>query len=168
MYAILTTIAVVIVFFLALVAATDRYLILRRRWLFAGNEPPSPPQAGIDVKGELTTGAKYAIWSYMFRILGIGGTIIGVISGLVGYMVNDLAKEKATQKALDEVQAPLIARLGQLENARAQLDVVAHDLATDTFGGRDVGAILISEGLAHPYVCGATTCPQRRPWCEGR
>jgi endonuclease YncB( thermonuclease family) len=34
-----------------------------------------------------------------------------------------------------------------------------------SIGGRDVGAILIGEGLAHSYVCGATTCPQRRPWC---
>src|SRR4029450_144348 len=31
-------------------------------------------------------------------------------------------------------------------------------------GVRDVGAILLGEGLAHPYVCGATSCPQRRPW----
>lgn len=31
--------------------------------------------------------------------------------------------------------------------------------------GRDVGSILISEGLARPYVCGATGCPRRRPWC---
>jgi len=21
---------------------------------------------------------------------------------------------------------------------------------------------------AHPYVCGATSCPQRRPWCDAR
>jgi endonuclease YncB( thermonuclease family) len=35
-------------------------------------------------------------------------------------------------------------------------------------GGRDAGQILISEGLAHPYVCGATSCPPRRPWCDGR
>jgi endonuclease YncB( thermonuclease family) len=34
-------------------------------------------------------------------------------------------------------------------------------------GGRDVGATLISEGLAHPYVCGATSCPPRRAWCSG-
>jgi endonuclease YncB( thermonuclease family) len=34
-----------------------------------------------------------------------------------------------------------------------------------TIGGRDVGQILIGEGLAHPYVCGATSCPKRRPWC---
>jgi endonuclease YncB( thermonuclease family) len=32
-------------------------------------------------------------------------------------------------------------------------------------GGRDVGAILISEGLAQPYVCSAVSCPPRRPWC---
>jgi endonuclease YncB( thermonuclease family) len=34
-------------------------------------------------------------------------------------------------------------------------------------GGRDVGQILISEGLAHSYVCGATSCPRRRSWCDG-
>lgn len=32
--------------------------------------------------------------------------------------------------------------------------------------GRDVGAILIAEGLAVPFVCGATSCPATpRPWC---
>jgi endonuclease YncB( thermonuclease family) len=35
-------------------------------------------------------------------------------------------------------------------------------------GGRDVGQILIGEGLAHPYVCSGTSCPKRRPWCDGR
>jgi endonuclease YncB( thermonuclease family) len=39
---------------------------------------------------------------------------------------------------------------------------------TLTVGGRDVGQILIAEGLAHPYVCIGTSCPKRRPWCEGR
>lgn len=34
-----------------------------------------------------------------------------------------------------------------------------------SIGGQDVGSILIREGLAHPYICGATSCPQRRPWC---
>ena len=37
-----------------------------------------------------------------------------------------------------------------------------------SIGGGDVGSVLISEGLAHPYVCGATSCPQRRPWCDAR
>jgi hypothetical protein len=33
--------------------------------------------------------------------------------------------------------------------------------------GRDVGAILIAEGLAVPFVCGATSCPKTpRPWCQ--
>ena len=32
---------------------------------------------------------------------------------------------------------------------------------------RDVGAILIAEGLAVPFQCGATSCPKTpRPWCE--
>jgi endonuclease YncB( thermonuclease family) len=34
-----------------------------------------------------------------------------------------------------------------------------------TVAGRDVGQILVSEGLAHLYVCAATSCPKRRPWC---
>jgi endonuclease YncB( thermonuclease family) len=34
-----------------------------------------------------------------------------------------------------------------------------------SIGGQDVGTILISEGLAHPYICGATNYPPRRPWC---
>jgi hypothetical protein len=31
--------------------------------------------------------------------------------------------------------------------------------------GREVGDILISEGLARRFVCGPTSCPRRRPWC---
>jgi endonuclease YncB( thermonuclease family) len=31
--------------------------------------------------------------------------------------------------------------------------------------GRDVGEILIGEGLAQPFVCSQTSCPPRRPWC---
>ena len=34
-----------------------------------------------------------------------------------------------------------------------------------TVAGRDVGQMLVWEGLAHAYVCGATSCPPRRPWC---
>src|SRR5262245_24222413 len=33
--------------------------------------------------------------------------------------------------------------------------------------GKDVGAILIAEGLAVPFQCGPTSCPPTpRPWCE--
>jgi endonuclease YncB( thermonuclease family) len=31
--------------------------------------------------------------------------------------------------------------------------------------GRDVGPILIREGLAHPYACSGTRCPRRQGWC---
>ncbi|WOH70673.1 thermonuclease family protein [Bradyrhizobium sp. NDS-1] len=34
-----------------------------------------------------------------------------------------------------------------------------------TIGGRDVGEILIGEGLAHRYVCSGTRCPPRQRWC---
>jgi endonuclease YncB( thermonuclease family) len=38
--------------------------------------------------------------------------------------------------------------------------------ATLTVRGRDVGGILISEGLARPYRCGPRSCPARASWCE--
>ena len=37
--------------------------------------------------------------------------------------------------------------------------------ATLTAAGREVGAIMIAEGLARRYVCGATRCPPRGTWC---
>jgi endonuclease YncB( thermonuclease family) len=41
------------------------------------------------------------------------------------------------------------------------------DCGTLKSHGRDVGAILIEEGLAVPFVCGPTRCPKTpRPWCE--
>ena len=40
------------------------------------------------------------------------------------------------------------------------------DCGTLKSRGRDVGAILIEEGLAVPFICGATSCPKTpRPWC---
>jgi endonuclease YncB( thermonuclease family) len=33
-------------------------------------------------------------------------------------------------------------------------------------GGRDVGTILIAEGLAERYACGAASCPPHRDWCR--
>jgi endonuclease YncB( thermonuclease family) len=34
-----------------------------------------------------------------------------------------------------------------------------------TVGGRDIGRILINEGLAHLYVCSAGRYPQKQSWC---
>ena len=38
--------------------------------------------------------------------------------------------------------------------------------ATLTAAGKDVGAILIAEDLAAPFICSGTRCPKTpRPWC---
>jgi endonuclease YncB( thermonuclease family) len=43
----------------------------------------------------------------------------------------------------------------------------ARNCGTLRSNGRDVGASLIAEGLAVPFVCGATSCPKTpRPWCQ--
>jgi endonuclease YncB( thermonuclease family) len=36
---------------------------------------------------------------------------------------------------------------------------------TLTAAGRDVGTILIGEGLARRYICSGTHCPPRQNWC---
>jgi len=33
--------------------------------------------------------------------------------------------------------------------------------------GRDVGQILIAEGLAERYACWGSSCPRRKDWCSG-
>jgi endonuclease YncB( thermonuclease family) len=33
-------------------------------------------------------------------------------------------------------------------------------------GGRDACSVLVAEGLAHIFVCGPTSCPSRRSWCN--
>src|SRR5262245_45904762 len=35
-----------------------------------------------------------------------------------------------------------------------------------TVRGRDVGEVLIAEGLARSYICGRTACPPRQTWCR--
>lgn len=32
--------------------------------------------------------------------------------------------------------------------------------------GKDVGELLIGEGLAHVYTCGQFPCPRRQSWCS--
>ena len=34
-----------------------------------------------------------------------------------------------------------------------------------TVDGKDVGAILVAENLAHTFVCGPSSCPKRTSWC---
>jgi endonuclease YncB( thermonuclease family) len=41
------------------------------------------------------------------------------------------------------------------------------ECGTLTVRGKDVGEILIAEGLARPFVCGVTSCPRQESWCSG-
>jgi endonuclease YncB( thermonuclease family) len=34
-----------------------------------------------------------------------------------------------------------------------------------TVNGKDVGDMLVTENLAHPFVCGQYSCPKRKSWC---
>jgi hypothetical protein len=56
----------------------------------------------------------------------------------------------------------------RLESCRELRErLVSVDLGVLAIRGKDVAEILIGEGLARRYVCGATRCPKREKWCEG-
>jgi hypothetical protein len=136
MIALLAILSVIVIFVIVFI---DYYLMLRRTWRrreYGQVEQPVPPVPGLDASGELTIPAKYAIWNYMFYILGVGGVIIGIISGVAGYMIKDLAQQGATEKALAAMQEPLFKRLGELATAEAQLKAAAEKTANEaSFAG---------------------------------
>jgi endonuclease YncB( thermonuclease family) len=41
----------------------------------------------------------------------------------------------------------------------------AHLCGALSLSGRDISDILISEGIARPYVCSRTKCPAKQSWC---
>jgi hypothetical protein len=96
------------------------------------NAAGDPPTAisGLNADGELTTAAKYAIWNYMFGMLAIGGTVIGVRSGIAGYMIKDLATKNAMQTAFIQMQKPLTDHMNKFTTADAALQA-AYKTATD-------------------------------------
>jgi endonuclease YncB( thermonuclease family) len=101
---------------------------------------------------------------------------------LVGFNTPETRRAKCRTES--ELGGKATARLRQLvRNEKLDFKYVACSCPPGTEGtrrcnfgrkcgtlksdGKDVGAILISEDLAVPFVCGATRCPKMpRPWCE--
>lgn len=50
----------------------------------------------------------------------------------------------------------------------SSLDLYGRACARMFHQGADVADIMISAGLAEPYVCGPWGCPRRRDWCGGK
>jgi hypothetical protein len=65
------------------VAAAFYASILRRMRRFQSSLS-AERRSGVDATGELTVGAKYAIWRHILGILGIGGTVVGIAIGVAG------------------------------------------------------------------------------------
>jgi endonuclease YncB( thermonuclease family) len=106
----------------------------------------------------------------------------GRVHRLVGFDTPD-SGERARCQSERELAARATARLQQILAAgKTELKRVACACRPGTEGtsscnygrlcavlttdGRDVGEILIGEGLAHRYVCGSMGCPRRERWCS--
>lgn len=114
-----------------------RHYMLRRRrmvWRLARQRRSNASEAqalGVDSAGELTIAAKYAIWNYMFNILAVGGAVIGVLAGVAGYLIKDLAAASATQTALSKIQEPLAKQMDKIATANAALTLAAERVKDD-------------------------------------
>ena len=79
---------------------------------------------------------------------------------------------KATRRVRDLVRAgsldlSLVACACAPGTQGTQACNYGRSCGTLTAGGKDVGAILIAEGLAVLFVCSGTRCPKTpRPWCD--
>jgi hypothetical protein len=112
----------------------DFYRLQRRRWTEPEFQGSTTDKIGSrSESGELTNEAKLAILKYMASILAVGGTIIGIIAGIAGFMIKDLAQASATQKALEAVQGPLREEMVKVTDARATLVMAAAALTKGNF-----------------------------------
>ena len=73
------------------------------------------------MNGTLTPGTKQAVRDYMFSIFAVGGTIATLVAGGAGYMISDLAHETALTVALTEMQKPLVKKLDELAELKADI-----------------------------------------------
>jgi hypothetical protein len=113
------------------VMLVDWYIHMRKRWFQGSSLSPSMPAASFDAAGELTTGAKYAIRNYMLNIFGVGGTIVCIIAGAAGYMVNDLTKQSSVRIA--DMQSPLKDQLARFATAESALETATKKVGTADF-----------------------------------
>jgi len=72
-------------------------------------------------------------------------------------------KELVATSSMDLVKVPCACKPGTEGTDACNFGRSCGILRAD---GQNVGRILISEGLAVPFVCGTTSCPRMpRPWC---
>ncbi len=104
------------------IASVTLYLFLIQ-WAFSRRRiAPTKVEVGLDQTGTLTIGGRQAVRDYMVRFLATGGTIIAVVAGLAGFMINDLAKETAIIAALTEMQKPILDGARALAAAEAAVE----------------------------------------------
>jgi endonuclease YncB( thermonuclease family) len=82
----------------------------------------------------------------------------------------ELAKQAATRLSELVAKGPVQLTYVQCSCPEGTQGTTACDHGRDcgklSVGGRDACSILIAEGLAHIFVCGLTSCPSKRSWCN--
>jgi micrococcal nuclease len=117
------------------------------------------------------------------RVKVSDGDSITVSVRLVGFATAESRKQHTDCEAELELGKKAKARLAELiAGGSLELIYVKCSCSEETYGteqcnfgrpcavlrsyGRDVGEILIAEGLALPHRCGATSCPPQPNWCS--
>ena len=129
---------------------------------------PSPTRVAGVYPSSVIDGDTVRVRGRTFRLLGFDTPETGRRSGCAHE--SDLG-DRATQRLRDLIGSAASVELTPLPCACRPgthgTNECNHGRSCGTLraDGRDIGDILIAEGLARSYSCGTTGCPRRGQWC---
>ncbi len=129
---------------------------------------PEPVEGAIDARRITVVGGD------TIRIEGLTYRLVGFDTPSTGLSARCTAEREKSAQAVQRLRD--IVAAGGLKFQRVACPCEpgtegtlrcndAHLCGVLSISGRDISDILISEGVARPYVCSRTKCPPKQSWC---
>jgi endonuclease YncB( thermonuclease family) len=126
-----------------------------------------PPQDGEPTTLTVIDGDTIRVGDHTMRLVGFDTPETTRAQCPQERALGERAKERLRQLvASDGISWHLVACACRAGTEGTQACNRGRSCAQAEIKGRNVGEILIEEGLARPFHCGPTSCPPRQPWCQ--